>query len=64
MSSVLNVELLSRAFVGIDAVTRSLNILILAACTSHKGGLEVMSLQVAEELKRRGHNIFCSCLSG
>lgn len=41
-----------------DVARRPLNILILSACTSHKGGLEVMSLQVAEEMKRRGHNIF------
>jgi glycosyltransferase involved in cell wall biosynthesis len=35
----------------------TLNILVLAACTSHKGGLEVMCLQVAQEMRRRGHNI-------
>lgn len=34
-----------------------MNILFLASCTSHKGGLEVMTLNVAQEMKRRGHGI-------
>lgn len=36
---------------------RPLNVLVLAACTSHKGGLEVMCLRVAQEMKRRDNNI-------
>src|SRR5437660_385887 len=38
-------------------VDRPLRLLVLSSCTSHKGGLEVMCLQVAREMKERGHEI-------
>lgn len=40
---------------------RQLNIMVLASCTSHKGGLEVMCLRLAEALHRRGHRLVLVC---